>query len=114
MAKDNVTENKIAQLQALEQNIQNLLSQKQTFQSSIVELDNALLEVSKSAGKVYKIVGNIMVVSDRDSISNDLNSRREIVSLRIKSLEKQENQLKEKAASLQSEVLAQIKDGGKN
>jgi len=109
MVENKETENKIAKLQALEQNIQNILAQKQTFQSNIVEIDNALDEVSNAKDKIYKIVGNIMIISDKDSIKTDLTSKKEIVSLRIKSIEKQENNLKEKASSLQSEVLETLK-----
>src|SRR3989344_376423 len=106
MTETKETENKIAQLQVLEQNIQNVLAQKQSFQSNLIELDNALNEVTVAKSKLYKIVGNIMVVSDKESITNELSSKKEIINLRIKSVEKQENQLKEKAASLQGEVLS--------
>jgi|SRR3989338_7267689 len=106
------TENKIAQLQMLEQNIQNLLMQKQTFQTQIIEIDTALEELNKSKGSAYKIIGAIMVSTDKDSLKKDLDSKKEIVTLKIKSLEKQENQLREKAAKLQEEVLSQIKNKG--
>ena len=46
-------ENKIAQLQMIEQNIQNVLMQKQTFQSQLIEVENALEEIEKS--KVRRI-----------------------------------------------------------
>ena len=104
------TENKIAQLQMLEQNIQNFLVQKQTFQTQLIEVDNALEELDKSKDKSYKIIGAIMVAADKEDLKKELNSKKEILYLRIKSIEKQENQLKEKASSLQSEVLNQIKN----
>ncbi len=108
MEHDKDTQQKISQLQILEQNIQNVLMQKQAFQQQIVELDNALDEVDKSKGAVYKIVGNIMVNSDKESIKKDLTSKKDIVSLRIKSVDKQEQQLKEKASALQVGVLSKI------
>ena len=110
--EDENTQKNIAQLQALEQNIQNVVMQKQTFQQQTVEIDNALDEISSSKGAVYKIIGNIMVSTEKDHISKELNSKKEIISLRIKSIEKQESQLKEKASSLQSKVLSQIKTKG--
>ena|SRR3989344_5538820 len=103
------TENKIAQLQMLEQNIQNFLMQKQTFQSQMIEVDNALDELEKSKGKAYKIIGAIMISSDKEQLKKELHGKKEVIDLRIKTIEKQENQLKEKAAKLQTEVLAQIK-----
>ena len=43
------TEEKIAQLQLTEQNLQNFLMQKQTFQSQLFEVDNELIELEKCA-----------------------------------------------------------------
>ncbi len=103
------TENNIAQLQLLEQNIQNFLIQKQSFQTQIIEIDNALEEIKKTKGQTYRIVGAIMVSSEKEEIKEDLQNKKEIVGLRIKAIEKQENQLKEKASKLQSEVLKTMK-----
>lgn len=110
MAVQKETENKIAQLQMLEQNIQNFLAQKQAFQSQLIEVDNALEELERSKGKTYKIIGAIMVASDKEAIQKDLQSKKEVLDLRIKTIEKQENQFKDKASKLQSEVLNQLKD----
>ena len=104
------TESKIAQLQMLEQNIQNFLMQKQTFQTQLIEVDNALEELDKTTGNTYKIVGGIMIATDEETLNMELQGRKEVLGLRIKNIEKQENQLKEKASNLQSEVLKQIKN----
>ncbi len=104
------TEGKIAQLQMLEQNIQNFLLQKQTFQSQLIEVDSALEEIEKTQGKSYKIVGAIMIAANKEDLKKDLSSKKEVIDLRVKAIEKQENQLKEKASKLQQEVLSQIKE----
>ena len=109
MTTQKETENKITQLQMLEQNIQNFLLQKQTFQTQLIEVDNALEEIEKAKGNAYRIVGPIMVSSSKEELKKDLESKKEILDLRIKSIEKQENQLKDKASKIQSEVLNQIK-----
>ena len=54
------TQEKIQQLQILEQNIQNILFQKQAFQFELSETENALKEVEKSQEDVFKLVGNIV------------------------------------------------------
>ena len=97
-------ENKLGQLQMLEQSMQNLLMQKQQFQLQQVEIESALKELEK-VNEAYKIVGNIMVLSKKTDLKTDLTSKKEVIELRIKSMEKQENQLREKASKLQSEVL---------
>ena len=105
MAEDSKeTETKLNQLQMLEQSMQNLLMQKQQFQLQQVEIESALKELEK-VNEAYKIVGNIMVLSKKDDLKADLASKKEIVELRIKNMEKQENQLREKASKLQNEVL---------
>ena len=97
-------EKKLNQLQMLEQSMQNLLMQKQQFQLQQVEIESALKELEK-VNEAYKIIGNIMVLSKKDDLKADLTSKKEIVELRIKNMEKQENQLREKASKLQNEVL---------
>ena len=103
------TEHKINQLQLFEQGMQTILAQKQQFQMQLVEIESALNELNKS-DTAYKIVGNIMVASDKEDLKADLKSKKDIVDLRLKTLEKQENQIKEKAEKLQAEVLKKIKN----
>ena len=103
------TEQKIAQLQLLEQNLQNFLIQKQAFQTKLIELENALKELEKTKNTVYKIVGTIMVASKKEDLKKDLKSQKEIIELRIKNLEKQEEKIKEKAKETQTEVMKEIK-----
>jgi prefoldin beta subunit len=101
------SEKKINQLQLLEQSMQNLMAQKQQFQLQQVEVDSALKELEK-VEEAYKIVGNIMVLTKKPELKSDLESKKEILGLRIKNLEKQENQLREKASKLQEEVMKEM------
>src|SRR3989338_8092148 len=95
------SEKKLSQLQMLEQSMQSLLMQKQQFQMQQVELESALKEL-ENVDEAYKIVGNIMVLSKKSDLKDDINSKKEVIELRIKTLEKQENQFREKASKLQS------------
>ena len=100
-------ENKLGQLQMLEQSMQNMMMQKQQFQLQQVEIESALKELEK-VDEAYKIIGNIMVLSKKEDLKSDLSSKKEVIELRIKSMEKQEDQLREKASKLQSEVLKEM------
>ena len=102
------TEQKIGQLQMFEQSLQSFLSQKQQFQMQLAEIESALGEL-KATAKAYRIVGNIMVESDKDELKADLQSKMEMLELRIKTMEKQESHVREKASKLQSEILMKIK-----
>lgn len=103
------TEQEIAQLQLYEQSLQNILIQKQQFQSQSLEIESALKEL-ETTKEAYKIVGNIMVSSKKEDLKKDLESKKEVVSLRIKALEKQENQIRENAKKLQEEVSKKISE----
>ena len=102
------TEQKIGQLQMFEQSLQSFLGQKQQFQAQLVEIESALGEL-ENTDKAYKIVGNIMVESNKDELKADLQSKKEMLELRIKTMERQESQVREKASKLQSEILNKIK-----
>ena len=101
------SEKKINQLQMLEQSMQNLLMQKQQFQLQQVEIESALKEL-ENVNEAYKIVGNIMVLSKKEDLKNDLTSKKEVIELRIKNMEKQENRTREKASKIQTEVLKEM------
>ncbi|HJN57068.1 MAG: prefoldin subunit beta [Candidatus Woesearchaeota archaeon] len=102
------TEQKLQQMQMIEQSLQNLLAQKQQFQMQQVEVESALAELEK-VNEAYKIVGSIMVASKKADLKQELKSKKEVLELRIKTMEKQENQLREKASKLQNEVLKGMK-----
>lgn len=106
---DKQTEQKIGQLQLMEQNLQNFLIQKQTFQTQLFEIDNALQELEKTKDKTYKIVGTVMIASKKEDLIKELKDKKSVVELRIKSLEKQEKTLKEKASQIQTEVMSHLK-----
>jgi prefoldin beta subunit len=101
------TEQKISQLQLYEQSMQNLLVQKQQFQSQLVEIESALSEI-KESNETYKIVGNIMVATKKEDLKKDLESKKEMAEIRVKTFEKQEKTIKEKAETLQKEVMEKM------
>jgi prefoldin beta subunit len=102
------TEQKISQLQMFEQSLQSFLGQKQQFQMQLSEIESALSELENTK-KAYKIVGNIMVESDKEELKADLGSKKEVLELRIKTMERQETQVREKASKLQEDILKHMK-----
>ncbi|MFH1209371.1 MAG: prefoldin subunit [archaeon] len=100
---------KIEELQLIEQNLQNLLLQKQTFQVRLMENENALKELKDNKKQSYKIIGNIMVAEDNDKLIKELDEEKEILNIRIKSIERQENLIRDKASKIQEEVMQDLK-----
>ena len=104
------TESKIVELQTMEQNLQNFAMQKQRFQVSLTETENAIEELNKTKEDSYRIIGSIMVKTNKDELLKDLKEKKDIIDLRIKNIEKQEVKIREKAQELQKEVMQKIEN----
>lgn len=102
-------QSKINQLQLLQQNMQNLLIQKQQLQNVLLEIDSALQEI-KSSEKCYKILGHIMVASPKDAVSKELAEKKEMNLLRLKNYLSQEEKLKKSMADIQKEIMQETKN----
>jgi len=94
----------LEELQVHEQNLQALLLQKQIIHTEMNEIEIALEELKKS-NIAYKIVGGIMVKKDKQELINELNERKKILELRMKSFEKQEEQIRKKIEDIREEIL---------
>jgi len=98
---------KINQLSMMEQNLQNFALQKQQFQAQLMEAESAEKEL-KDSKEAFKIIGSIMVLSDKEKLQKELAEKKEMINIRIESFEKQESKLREKAESLQKEVMDEM------
>jgi prefoldin beta subunit len=103
-----MTDSNIAQLQLLQQNLQNVMVQKQQFQQELMELESALKELDNTE-KSYQIVGKLMIAKDKEVLKKDLLDRQEVVNLRIKSFDQQEKQFKESLEEIQKKALEEMK-----
>jgi len=96
-------ERKIQEIQILEQNLHNLLLQKQAFQMEISETQAAKKEI-KNSEDVFKVIGQLMIKAEKEKVKEELLNKEKLLDLRIKSIEKQETSLEEKLDSLRKEV----------
>jgi len=106
---DKETKRKISRLQMLEQRLQNLTMQNQTFQTQSMEADNALREIDNSED-TYKVIGNVMISVEKSKLKEELTSKKEIADMKVNNLEKEEKKLREEATELQKEVMGSIKN----
>jgi len=100
---------KIQELQILEQNLQNLLLQKQSFQMEFSETKTALKEIEHSGDEVYKIIGQLMLKTGKQKIKEELSSKEKMLELRIKSIENQEKTFTERMENLRKELTKEMK-----
>lgn len=105
MANVQDRERKLQEMQMIEQNLQNLLLQKQAFNMELSETKSAKKQVSSSGEEVFKIVGQLMIKADKNSVGDELSNKEKLLELRLKSIEKQEATFAEKLESLQKELV---------
>ena len=108
MAEKKQVEQDLAQMQLIQQNLQNILLQKQQFQMQLNEIDSALIEL-KDSEKAYKIVGNLMIAAPKKELEKDLKDKKQTFELRIKNLESQEEKFKNKLEDMQKSVSQELK-----
>jgi len=101
------SENKFQEMQILEQNLQNILLQKQAFQMELIETQSALKEIEKSDGEVFKIIGQLMIKTEKNKMKGELENKNKLLELRTKNLEKQESIFTKKLEEIREEIIKQ-------
>jgi len=95
----------VAQFQVMQQQLQNLLIQKESLRLNVMEIERAVEELEKSKDKTaYKIIGSIMVNKPVEDIKKDLKDTKEALQVRMESLEKTEKRLTDKLKELQEKL----------
>ena len=100
-------ENQVQEINILEQNLQQLLLQKQAFNMELSETETALEEIKNSGEEIFKIVGQLMIKSEKNKIEEELLQKIKLLQLRCNSLDKQEKIFSEKVESLRKDILKQ-------
>lgn len=99
---------KIQEVQALEQNLQSFLMQKQSFQLELNEVLNAIEEIKRSDGEVYKMASGMMIRSNKESMLKELEEKKKLSELRISSIEKQEKLIDDKISAIRKDIDAAL------
>ena len=92
---------KIQEMQILNQNLQNLILQRQAFEMELSETEAAAREIEKS-NEVFKLIGELMIKKDKEKVKEELSTKEKILSMRIKSIEKQEDSFTNKLSELRN------------
>ncbi len=96
---------KIQEMQLIEQSLQNLLLQKQAFQMELSETKSAIKELDRSGDEVFKIVGQLMIKTEKSKLKEELTNKEKLLDLRLRSFEKQESSLENQLEKIRDEVL---------
>lgn len=85
----------LQQIQILEQGLQNILMQKQAFQMELDETQNALEQIELSGEEIFKMIGQLMLKTEKSKVKEELENKKKIIELRLQTLDKQESSLQE-------------------
>lgn len=96
-------QNQIAQYQQLQQQLQLLSGQRLQLEAKLREVQGTLEELGKLGADtpIYKSIGMLLVrQDDREAIKKELEEHQETLTIRVKSLQRQEKTLAEKYEEL--------------
>ena len=95
-------QNQITQLQQVQQQLQTTSAQRSQMQVQLKEMQRTIEELDKSTGDVYKTAGALLIkVDDKAALKADIE---ETLEIRVKSLERQEQSLRERYEVLQDAI----------
>ncbi len=93
------------QFQLYQQQLQLLAAQKETLGLQLVEIEKALKEIEKTKPKeVYKAAGTILIKADSAEVKKELEEKKDFISTKLSSLEKNEAKIKEKLEEIKSKI----------
>lgn len=99
------SQRQMQELQMLEHQLQQFLMQRQAFQIELNETLNAVEELKKTNDEVYKIIGEVMLKSDKETLLKELEEKKKLAEMKINSVEKQEKLLEGKIETSRKELM---------
>lgn len=96
----------LAQFQQVQQQAQVLLNQRQQLELLLKETERALEELSKLSedAVVYKSVGTLLVRSEKVKMQKDLAEQKEMLDLRVKTVERQEERAVQRLREMRDKI----------
>ena len=97
---------RLLRLQQLQQTLQSVLTQKQQVELELLEVDQALSELEKTAdnGVIYKSVGSLLIKTEKQKITEELKEKKELSNMRVSVLGKQEERLRTQIKELNEKL----------
>ena len=101
----------LTRLDNLQQNLQSVAMQRQQVDAELADAEKTLEELKNVTPEeqIYKYVGSLLVKVTKESISKDLEEKKDISNTRTLVLNKQESRLKENIKELQTKIDEMIK-----
>ena len=106
LSKEN--QQKINELQFLEQNRQQINLKKQTINGQLMEIESAIKELENSE-EAYKLMGSILVKKSKSDIVNALNEDKKLKQKQIEIFDKEEEKQVKKIEEIRKEIMTSMK-----
>ena len=102
----------ISKMQQSQQNLQSILAQKQQVEMENKESERALEELQKANDddQVFKYAGSILIKSDKKSLIDELEEKKELSKTKNTVLEKQEERLKTSLQEQEQKIQEMLKN----
>lgn len=103
----------LMKLQQSQQNLQQIMTQKQHLEIEKAETEKALEELKKAADgdAVYKHAGTVLIKSTKQELISELEEKQEMAKTRVTVLEKQEARVKETLKEQETKITEMMKSG---
>jgi prefoldin beta subunit len=95
----------LQELQFLEQNLSSILMQKRAIDMEIAELESSIEEVKKTKDGVFKLIGNIMIKTNKESVEKDLKERILKIKSKAKTYDLQEKNVSNRIKEIREKIL---------
>ena len=100
-----IDENTLKELQNYQQQLTNILSQKEMFKLQLLESEKALGELKKTSEReCFVVIGNVFIKKSVEEVKKQLEEEIEILNIKIKSLENSEGKIREKLKELERKL----------
>ena len=102
----------IAKMQQSQQNLQSILAQKQQVEMENTESERALEELQKAKDddQVFKFAGNILIKSDKKTLIEELEEKKELSKTKTTVLTKQEERIKSSLQEQEKKIQDMLKN----
>lgn len=105
-------EEEIVEFQKMEKQLQEVSLRRVQIEGQLNDIKNALTELEKvSEGEIYKLVGGILIKTNKEDAMNDLKTRRDLLEKALHRYSEDEKSLRDKLTRL-GKKLSQVLNQG--
>lgn len=92
--------------QQIQAQLNQLIAEKNILEQELREINRALEVLKKvpNDAEIYRATGHLLIKINKDSAEKELNERKELLELRLKTLSRQETLLRQQLSEIQNKL----------